>query len=230
MDHAGQGKIQRASHALRMELNSRLFNGQLGPEVLPWLNAQHEIMHICADHFDGESVTAKNLSDYRKGAYAKWLSAQQTVEAQRTRASIALELAKASGGNLSEAAAQLLAGQYLDAFSEASEAGMDSAAGLPDPKVAFAVVALRKADQEKKKHDQRDRLLAQKDRELDLREENTAWSIAAKIKKALESQELQAVAAGTGNEEEKMRDIVRITFGDDLLERIEKRRREALEA
>ncbi len=225
-DHAGQGKIQRASHQTRMELNTRLFNGELGPELLPWLNGLEEIQHICAEHFDGESVTAKNLSDYRKGAYGKWLSLQQSVEAQKTRAAFALELARASGGEaLSEAAAQLMAGQYLDALGGALEGE------TPNPKAAMAVVALRKADQEKSKSRQRDKLLAQKDRELDLKEENAAWNFAARLLKALREEQLQKLDVSDRRmDDEVMKDIVRVTFGDDLLERMEKRRREALDS
>lgn len=225
-DHAGQGKIQRASHALRMELNRRLFNGALGPELLPWLNEQEEIQHICAEHFDGESVTAKNLSDYRRGAYQKWLESTQQIERQKSLAAFALEMARASSGAISEAGAQLVAGQYLRALSAAADG---DSVEPPDHKTAQAMVALRKADQEAQKMAQRDRLLAQKDRELDLREANAAFAVAAKVEAVVRTRmdELQAAVASSADPEERQRNIARVIYGDDLLERMERRRREA---
>ncbi len=239
-DHAGQGKIQRASHDLRMELNRRLFNGELGPEILPWLNEQHEIMHICAEHFEGVSVSAKNLSDYRTGAYQKWLEGQQKVEHIKSLADYALTLAKASNRSLSDGAAQLIAGKYMEALSVDTAAPADGEEGAPagiDHDMAFAIAELKKQDiaQEKleqnaRKMGQQDIALQQRDRQLALQEETAAWNVAKKILKALTERaaELEAVRVDTGDEEQKMKDIVRITFGDALLERMEQRRREAL--
>lgn len=217
-DHPGQGKLQRASHAFRMELNTRLFNGALGPELLPWINETPEIQHICADHFEGESVSAKNLSDYRRGAYQKWLAATQEIERQKTRAQFALELARASGGEMSLAAAQLMAGRYVDAFSVGDESN-----GTPDPKTVMAVAALRQCDLEHRKLEQKERALNQKDADF-------AWRFSAKILEAVENHwnELQTVAASSAPAEQRQMDVARIVFGDDLLELIEQRRKEAL--
>lgn len=232
-DHAGQGKLQRASHAFRMELNARLHNGCLGPELLPWINETAEIMHICADHFDGVAVSAKNLSDYRTGVYRKWLGAQQLQEKQKSRAALALELARASGGHLSNATAQLIAGQYLDAFSAAAES---EDAELPDSKAAMAVVALRKADQEEDKSRQRERLLQLKqqendrrDREVNLREEDWAWKTAGVLTKTVEEklEELRTAVESTADTEQRQMNVARVIFGDDLLARIKARREEA---
>jgi hypothetical protein len=219
LDHAGQGKLQRLPHELRMELNTRLQNGQLGPTLLPWLNSLPEVRSICAEHFDGAEVSPKNLSDYRQGAYAKWLRSKQEVENIRTRAALALDLARASGSNLSDAAAQLVAGQFMEAFMAAAESGTIEA---PDAKSALAIVALRKADQEARK-------IELKQRELDLKEADWAWRYAGKVAAAVEEklEELRAAADSTTDVEQRQLAVARVIFGDDLLAKIEARRKEA---
>ena len=144
-DHAGQGKLQRAPYALRMELNRRILNGGLGPELIPWLNGEPEIVRICRDYFQGEPVNDMNLSRYRNGAYQKWLDTHEEIEGNRELAELALELAKVSDGNLSEGAAQLLAGQYMRALRTQTldEEGQPA---LPGMDTAIAVAALRSAD------------------------------------------------------------------------------------
>lgn len=232
-DHPGQGKIQRAPHALRMALNLRLQNGALGPELLPWLNSQPEIQAICRDYFAGAPVNEQNLSSYRTGAYRKWLATARSVERQRQRAEVALELAKASGPHLSTAAAQLVAGAYLDAFSAAQDAqdgGDEDAIPEPiDPKVAMAVVALKKADQQDRALDLKQQDGARRDRELDQKEENNATAVAAKVLKALREQAIQRIDTSPGDDEAKMDDITRIIYGDELMERIRARRQAALD-
>lgn len=214
-DHAGQGKIQRCPLAIREELNQRLINGQLGPEVLPWLNSLPEVRAICAAHFAGEEVSAKNLSDYRTGAYAKWLRRREQLARQQELNAYALQAVQSSGLHLSEAAASLAAGKLLAAIEAI---GDDE---TPPKDMLDAINDLRFGDQKSRELKMKEESLRQKEAELSLREQTTAWAVAAKIKKALESRELQAVADSDASDESKMRDFVRIAFGDDLLSRMQ---------
>ena len=61
---ARQGKIARLPESLREQLNRRLREGQLGPQILPWLNAQPETIQTLAELFQGQPVTSQNLSDW----------------------------------------------------------------------------------------------------------------------------------------------------------------------
>ena len=220
-DHAGQGKIQRAPLEIREGLNRRLLNGELGPQVLPWLNGLADVQRICRDHFAGEEVSSKNLSDYRTGAYQKWLNSRATMQRQKELSAHALEIVQSSGRNLSDAAAALAAGKLLNAV----EAIADDE--TPPEELIAAIHDLRKGDHKARDIEFKEGMLAQAKKELELREESTAWNVAKKILKALESREMQAVADGDADSTAKMRDIVRIAFGDDLLARMESRGKES---
>jgi hypothetical protein len=72
---ARTGKIARLPEAIRIELNQRLLDGQLGPEILPWLNTHPEL--------DLKTpINAANLSSWRLGAYQAWLNgkSEKTLE------------------------------------------------------------------------------------------------------------------------------------------------------
>lgn len=247
-ERASISKIARLPHEVRMELNQRILNGELAPQILPWLNGLPELQRICAEHFDGVPVSAKNLSDYRQGPYRKWRATHAKIESMKGLAEYSLRLAGASGRSLADGAAQLLAGRFLRALSndfdeldECDEAGdpdgpppAAATPMMPDPELAFALGELRKHDLAQKKLDQAaqklamdERALEQRDRQLALQEETAAWNVAAKVLKALRQQEIQRIDATPGNDEEKMQDITRIIFGDDLMERIARRRAEA---
>ncbi len=66
------GKIARIPHHLREELNQRLANGEIGKNLLAWLNALPEVQKIMAELFGGRQITHQNLSEWRHGAYAEW--------------------------------------------------------------------------------------------------------------------------------------------------------------
>ena len=46
------GKIARLPHDIREQLNQRLFNGALGPELMNWLNALPEVQQVLSDFFE----------------------------------------------------------------------------------------------------------------------------------------------------------------------------------
>lgn len=221
MDHAGQGKIQRAPLDVRNELCRRIENGELGPVVLPWLNGLAEVQRICREHFAGEEVSAKNLSDFRTGYYQKWLAERKTIARQRALSEQALEIVKSSGRNLSDAAAALAAGRLLEAVDKLAD---DE---TPPEELIAAIHDLRKGDLKGRELDLKAQALEQLKKDFALREENSAWNVAKKILKAAQGREIQAVADGPGDDDKKMRDIVRIAYGDDFLARLEASRKEA---
>jgi hypothetical protein len=75
----GRGKIARLPGDLREELCRRLFDGQRGPEILPWLNAHPVAVSVLAKDFGGRPVNAANLTNWRRGGYIQWLCVRRLV-------------------------------------------------------------------------------------------------------------------------------------------------------
>lgn len=71
------GKIARLPHEIREELNRRLFNGIMGPELLAWLNELPAVKEVVAKFFAGAPVNRQNLADWRHGGYQDWLRHQE---------------------------------------------------------------------------------------------------------------------------------------------------------
>ena len=72
------GKIARLPKKIRDELNRRLQNGNLGSEVLAWLNDLPSVRRVLRKQFADQPITEQNLCHWRKGGYADWLRHQET--------------------------------------------------------------------------------------------------------------------------------------------------------
>ena len=74
---ARKGKIGSLPREIREEINERLLDGQLAPEILPWLNALPAVRDRLAGRpRAGEEVaeiTDGNLSEWRAGGFKEWL-------------------------------------------------------------------------------------------------------------------------------------------------------------
>ncbi len=75
-----RGKIARLPLAIRQELNSRLRNGELGKDLVPWLNSLPAVQEVLAAQFQGKPIAGCNLSRWRAGGYADWLLEQMSPE------------------------------------------------------------------------------------------------------------------------------------------------------
>lgn len=73
------GKIARLPHTVRDTLNLRLHDGEQGPELLAWLNAEPAVQAVLAAHFNGQPINAQNLSEWRRGGYAVWCEQEQVL-------------------------------------------------------------------------------------------------------------------------------------------------------
>ena len=114
-----RSKIGRLPLALREALNHRLLEGQTGPKILAWLNSLPEAATVIAEMptAGGHTVTAfddKNLSTWRLGAYARWLDHRDRIAQTKDLAAYSVKIAKAAGGNITEGASAMLAGQLLE--------------------------------------------------------------------------------------------------------------------
>ncbi len=77
------GKIGRLPVAIREQLNQRLFDGETGVTLLPWLNELPAVQALLAASFAGEPVSDQNLSNWRTGGYVQWQKQQERRAALR---------------------------------------------------------------------------------------------------------------------------------------------------
>ena len=102
------GKITRLPVEIREELNERLFEGELGPEILAWLNGLPEARKVLDTHFEGAEITKQNLSQWRHSGYQDWLAKREQRETLELMARGA-DRVKALKGQLAEQPAPKLA-------------------------------------------------------------------------------------------------------------------------
>jgi hypothetical protein len=70
----GNGKIARLYSDLRRQINLRIYEGQPGSVILPWLNGLPEVKKIIDEQFGGVPISDANLSQWRKRGFRIWLA------------------------------------------------------------------------------------------------------------------------------------------------------------
>lgn len=207
MSTARKGKIARCPLAIRDEVNRRLLDGQSGPIILNWLNAQEAVLRVLDQHFGEEPITAQNLSEWRQGGYQEWLSRRERVETTKDLANFAAKLGEAAGGTLADGSAAILGGKFLEALESADEK-------TDIGKITKAVVALRHADLEARKAAQRERLLDQKERTVALAEKQFQVRSTELFLKFYEDKRAKEIAEGKGAKTVKMEKLRQLMFPD----------------
>jgi len=71
------GKIARLPKTIREELNHRLEDGCLGPQLVEWLNSLPEVQELLQTEFNGQPINETNLTYWRQGGYLDWLRHQE---------------------------------------------------------------------------------------------------------------------------------------------------------
>ena len=145
------GKIARLPAAIRTELNQRLRDGQIGPQVLPWLNSLPETQALLTTEFGGKPINPQNLSDWRQGGFVDWERSQDRFYDTRLLAERASSLASEAGISLSEGAAAILSGRILELLE-----GLEDKAATPEALAGLirSVALLRSGDHNKLKIEQ----------------------------------------------------------------------------
>jgi len=118
---ARQGKIARLPASIRRELNERIADGELGPQLLPWLNDLEETKAVLEAFFESREINPQNLSDWRDGGYSDWLKTRRREDAVRRLAEHSRALAKAGGGSMSEGAMAVASGRILELLELAAD-------------------------------------------------------------------------------------------------------------
>ena len=117
------GKIARLPLDIREQLNRRLQDGEIGKELVVWLNSVPEVQAVLKAEFGDRPVNEPNLSDWRTGGYEDWLVQQETMQQVNQLVANAKELGGASNTPLSELLATCLAARYVVELSRLTAPG-----------------------------------------------------------------------------------------------------------
>lgn len=160
------GKIARLPETIRAELNTRLRDGQLGPQILPWLNSHPAVVEVLTEHFSGQPINAQNLSDWRQGGYEEWQEKQDKTYRIKELASFAARLAQANSTSIAEGAAAIASGKLLELLEAGSDPEAMDLEALGD--VVSSLTSLRSAEIAQQRADLDREKLKRKDEEIAL--------------------------------------------------------------
>jgi hypothetical protein len=116
------GKIARLPLDIREQLNRRLQDGEIGRELVVWLNSVPEVQAVLKAEFGDRPVNEPNLSDWRTGGYEDWRVQQETMQQVNQLVANAKELGGASNTPLSELLTTCLAARYAVELSRLTTA------------------------------------------------------------------------------------------------------------
>src|SRR5260370_42103772 len=117
------GKIARLPHAVRLELNRRLQNGEQGKKLAAWLNALPEVQAIVASEFGGKAIREQNLSEWKQGGYRDWQAQQEALEIPGQLGKGAAEWTRECRAPIPDTLAHWLGASYAVATRPGTETG-----------------------------------------------------------------------------------------------------------
>ena len=203
---ARRGKIARLPLRLRVELNRRIRDVQPGSEILAWINAQPVAVAVLSAQFEGAPVSPQNLSEWRDGGYAEWLDHQDKTERIRSLAKLSMDLAQASGGDISAGSAAIAGGRLLSMIEAADEDQLtvliDKVATLRNTEIAAGTLKLK------------GQRLAQQDRALTLSEKKWQVQSVELFQTWFENKQAREIAASNAGKDIKTEKLVQLFFGD----------------
>ncbi len=112
-----RSKIGRLPFAVRNELNERIRDGEGGPAILAWLNAEKATRRVLKELKQGE-VNAQNLTDWRSSGYRDWLEDQERADRIRRLAEASSAIAAAAGGNAAGVGCNIATAKIMDLLEE----------------------------------------------------------------------------------------------------------------
>lgn len=214
-----KGKIASLPLVIREEVNQRLLDGQKGPKILAWLNADERVLTVLDELWGEEPVSAQNLSEWRQGGYQDWLKRREQIEQTKSLSTYALKLAQASGGNISDGAAAIMAGKILELIEAGpvTEIGEDGKEREIFDVGGFtkALVALRSTDLDARKVAQRERFLDQKERQVALAEKQFQVRTSELFLKFYQDKKAKEIVEGGGKREVQISLLRELMFGSE---------------
>lgn len=202
-----KGKIARLPARLREAVNRRLHDGETAGQILPWLNSQPEVLKMLELHFDGEPVSAQNLSAWRQGGFQKWLAEREEIESTKALAAFASDLAAAAGGDMAAGAKAIATGKIM-ARLQSDELDIGTLLGL-----VKATKDMHGSDVDAAKLRQAERKLANDERDLALRQAKFERETAELFLKWYDDKAAREIAASKETKEVKMDALVQLIFG-----------------
>jgi hypothetical protein len=201
---ARQGKIARLPGDVRADLNQRLYDGHSADRVLRWLNALPQTKAVIQAEFNGDLVTPQNLSDWRKGGYQDWISERQEIAETKELAVLATQIADGLGGSVSDATAAIFAGRLLPLLRHNDD---------PEVLASFsaALNALTQVDRtklERRKADQRDSIIKQKDETLELEKRKFRLKLAEALVDYIDNERARQIAASPDSRQDKVKALL----------------------
>jgi hypothetical protein len=144
------GKIARLPGDIRSQLNSRLQNGAVGRQIIPWLNSLPEVKRVLAQQFAGRPISEQNLSKWRQGGYEEWLARRDVLpQVEELAANLQDIAAVTRGQSLTDHLAAAIGFRYAAILAakgpELDEKSLVQLRALRP--VCQAVVQLRRSDQ-----------------------------------------------------------------------------------
>lgn len=91
------GKVARLPCEIREQLNVRLRNGEVGRQLVEWLNGLPETQAILAAQFGGRPINEQNLTEWKQGGYEDWIRNREDCSYARILIENAYELEKEAG-------------------------------------------------------------------------------------------------------------------------------------
>ena len=205
---ATRSKIGRLPWCVRNKLNERLRDGVGAQKLLPWLNR-----HIKAPD---SSITASNVSDWRKTGYRAWLEERAKVAYLRDFTNVSEHVASATEGNPAVVAARLLAKHVLGVAGKLAQ-GDDIDANVLS-QLTKAIGMLNSSEAEARKLDIQNKRVELKEEEMLLNKAKFRRQSAELFLEWLEDREVVAIAKGGGSREDK---IAKILEHMDKMEAVE---------
>lgn len=199
-------KVARLPRDIREQLNSKLDNGELGPTILPWLNALPEVQKIVREQFKGIDVSDQNLSTWRETGYATWQVGQERVHRLRQLSEMAIKMGS-SGRDLFAGSNAIAAGHIMELLENLDpDAQQEMLAEKPE----MFTELLDKLAKLTKAHTESDRTALDKEKhetskqKLALDRERYEFAQAQAVLKHAKSAEVQKIVSGPGTNAEKI--------------------------
>lgn len=221
-------KISSLSRHVREELNTRLDNGQRGPEILSWLNSLPEVLEVLRRHYDGIAISDQNLSAWRETGFCEWQDGMERLQRLQRLCEISKRLGGTAGGLLGGTAAiaaghvqELLESLDIDHQKELLQESPASFIELIDK---LSRLQKSQAEAERTQDAKARTRLAQEKGERDnvrlaLDREKFEVATAQAILKAAKSPEVQQILKGGGSNAEKIKALRAAMFPTKLTDK-----------
>jgi hypothetical protein len=203
------GKIARLPHLIRERLNRRLHDGLPASEILPWLNNLLSVKKILAGRFSGATINHRNLSNWRRIGYRRWLQENPVLAGIQSRSQYGAKVFRAGRG-LAPCAATLASDQLMACLESRSGQTL-----TPDDlvKIATAIKPLLHAQQMAMRLKIEKQKVRQKNEQLELDRDKHQRDVAATALQVFDDPQAKAIHDAPSDHSLKLEVMGRHLFG-----------------